>query len=105
LFGKTEGFIFAIQVQVIITRSYQKHIMGMNCSDKCLLCKHATESIQYICSGCPALTQKDYLERHNSVAKVVHQALVKRYGLTETELPYYKCKPGQVLSNDKAKFL
>jgi hypothetical protein len=51
------------------------------------------------------LAQKDYLERHNSVAKVVHQALAKRYGLTETKLPHYKCKPEQVLSNDKAKLL
>jgi hypothetical protein len=51
------------------------------------------------------LAQKYYLERHNSVAKVVHQALAKRYGLTETELPYYKCKPEQVLSNNKAKLL
>jgi hypothetical protein len=50
-------------------------------------------------------SEGDYLERHNSVAKVVHQALAKRYGLTETELPYYKCKPEQVLSNDKAKLL
>jgi hypothetical protein len=76
--------------------------------DKCRLCKRATESIQHICSGCPALAQKDYLEsleRHNLVAKVVSQALAKRYELTETELTYYKCKPEQVLSNDKAKFL
>jgi hypothetical protein len=53
----------------------------------------------------PAMDQKDYLERHNSVAKVVHQALAKRYGLIETELPYNKCKPEQVLSNDRAKLL
>jgi hypothetical protein len=105
LFGEIEGFIFAIQDQVITTRSYQTHIMGMNCSDKCQLCKHATESIQHICSGCPALVQKDYLERHNSVAKVVHHALAKRYGLTEKELPYNKCKPEQVVSNYKAKLL
>jgi hypothetical protein len=74
----------------------------MDCSDKCWLCKHATEFIQHICSGCPALAKKDYLGRHNSVAKVVHQAQTKRFGLTEMELPYYKCKPEQVLSNDKA---
>jgi hypothetical protein len=103
LFGETEGSIFAIQDQVITTRSYQKHIIGMNCSDKCRLCKHSTESIHHICSGCPALAQKDYLERHNSVAKVVHQALAKRYRLTE--MPYYKCKPEQVLRNDRAKLL
>jgi hypothetical protein len=63
------------------------------------------ESIQYICSGCPALEQKDYLERYNSVTKVVHQALAKRYGLTETELPYYKYNLEQELSNGKAKLL
>jgi hypothetical protein len=77
--------------------------MVTNCSDKCRLSKHATESIQHNFSGCPSLGQKDYLERHNSVAKVVHQARAKRYRLTETELPYYKCKPEQLLSNEKAK--
>jgi hypothetical protein len=45
----------------------------------------------------------DYLERGNSMAKVVHQTLAKRYGLTETELSYYKCKPGNVLNNHRSK--
>jgi hypothetical protein len=39
------------------------------------------------------------------MANVVHQALAKRYGFTEKKLPYYKCKPEQELSNDKAKLL
>jgi hypothetical protein len=88
LFGEIEGFIFAIQDHVITTRNYQKHIMDMNCSDKCRLCKQATESIQHICNGYPALDQKYYLERHPSVTKVVHPALAKQCGLTETELLY-----------------
>jgi hypothetical protein len=39
------------------------------------------------------------------VTKVVHHELVKQYELTDNELSYYKCKPEQVLSNDKAKLL
>jgi hypothetical protein len=39
------------------------------------------------------------------VAKVVTQAFAKRYGLIETELKYFKCKPEQVLSNERAKLL
>jgi hypothetical protein len=75
--------------------------MGMNCSDKCRLCEHARESIQHICSGCPALAQKDYPERHNS-----HSGQSNPSGTCKaicTELPYYKCKPEQVLSKDKTK--
>jgi hypothetical protein len=47
------------------------------------LCKHTMEPIQHICSGYPALAQKDCLERHNSssVVKVVHQVRVNQYGL------------------------
>jgi hypothetical protein len=104
-FGETEGFIFAIQDQVIHARGYEKHIMGKKCSDKCRFCKHATESIQNISCGCPSLARKDYLERHNYVAKVVHQALAKEYELIDTEMPHYKCKPEQVLSNNRAKLL
>jgi hypothetical protein len=57
-FGETEGFICAIQDQVIHARGYEKHIMGKKCSDKCRLCKHATKSIQHISSGCPSLAQR-----------------------------------------------
>jgi hypothetical protein len=39
------------------------------------------------------------------VAKTVHQALPKLYGLNEKEMPHYKCKPEQVPTNDKAKLL
>jgi hypothetical protein len=51
------------------------------------------------------LAPKEYLERHNAVAKVIHQALAKRYGLVEAEVPYYNCKPDQVLHNQVAKLL
>lgn len=105
IYGETEGFIFAIQDQVVSTRAYRKHILGQDIDSNCRLCKQTSESIQHVCCGCPSLAQTDYLQRHNNVAKVVHQALAKRYGLTEVEKPYYKCKPEQVLRNGEAKIL
>jgi hypothetical protein len=48
---------------------------------------------------------EDYLERHNSVAKGVLEALARKYELIDTEMLLYKCKPEQVLSNNRAKLL
>jgi hypothetical protein len=90
LLGESEGFIFTIQDKVIHTRIYQKHIMGINCIDKYRLCKNTMEFIQHICSGCPALAQKDYLERHNSLSGQSSPSGSRKaiYGLNDTELPY-----------------
>lgn len=105
LFGETEGFVLAIQDQVVTTNNYRRYIMKENISDMCRLCKKATESIQHICSGCSQLAQTDYLQRHNNVAKIIHQALAKRLDLLKESLPYYKYLPEQVLSNERTKIL
>ena len=105
IFAETEGFICAIQDQVVRTRAYAKHILKENISDRCRCCKVSAESIQHISGGCSTRAQTDYLQRHNSVAKVVHQVLAKQFGLVKEEIPYYKCKPDPVLQNANAKLL
>ncbi|KAF4528234.1 hypothetical protein B566_EDAN016009 [Ephemera danica] len=105
LFSETEGFLLAIQDQVVRTRNYERHILKTAVDDRCRLCKKPGETIQHITGGCSVLAPKEYLERHNAVAKVVHQALAKQHGLVETETPYYKCKPEQVMQNHDVKIL
>ncbi|CAB3387688.1 Hypothetical predicted protein [Cloeon dipterum] len=97
IFGETEGFILSIQDEVISTRGYQRHVMHQDVSDRCRLCRVQNESIQHVCGGCSVLAPREYLERHNNVAKVVHQALAKNLKLQEEEQPYYRCKPPQVM--------
>jgi hypothetical protein len=105
LFSETEGFVFAIQDQVVRTKNYERYILKNDVQDCCRLCKKASETIQHITSGCSELAPKEYVERHNAVAKVVHQALAKEHGLVDEEIPYYKCRPEQVLRNQNAKLL
>ncbi|KAF4523835.1 hypothetical protein B566_EDAN013602 [Ephemera danica] len=90
LFSETEGFLLAIQDQVVRTRNYERHILKTAVDDRCRLCKKSGKTIQHITGGCSVLAPKEYLERHNAVAKVVHQALATQHGLVETETPYYK---------------
>jgi hypothetical protein len=105
LFAESEGFVLGIQDQVINTRAYQRHVMRQNVSDRCRLCKTQNESIQHISGGCSVLAPKEYLERHNNVAKVVHQALAVDLGLQETEEPYYKCRPEQIMQKGRVRML
>lgn len=69
LFMETEGFAMAIQDRVIAIRNYRKHILHEDIStDKCRRCNTTSESIEHIISGCPILSSKEYLDRHNNVA-------------------------------------
>ncbi|KAF4531353.1 hypothetical protein B566_EDAN017259 [Ephemera danica] len=105
LFAETEGFILAIQDQAIRTRNYERYILKIDIDDRCRLCRLTQESIEHITAGCSVLSQTEHLGRHNAVAKVLHQALAKRYRLIESEEPYYMCKPESVLENKDAKLL
>ncbi|KAF4523203.1 hypothetical protein B566_EDAN002462 [Ephemera danica] len=71
LFSETEGFLLAIQDQVVRTRKYERHILKTAVDDRCRLCKKPGETIQHITGGCSVLAPKEYLERHNAVAKVI----------------------------------
>ena len=49
---------------------------------------------------CSALTENAYLNRHNQLAKLVHQQLGIKYGLLDISTPpYYKYDPAPVLEN------
>ena len=39
------------------------------------------------------------MHRHNLVARIIHQQLVLKYNLVESEVPYYKYAPDPVLDN------
>lgn len=103
LFPETEGFMLAIQDQVIETRNYQKYIIKKLPSDSCRKCNSAPETIQHITGACKAITQTDYKFRHDQVAKIIHQKLAQKHKLINVELPYYKYTPETVIENDTHK--
>ncbi|CAH2107788.1 unnamed protein product [Euphydryas editha] len=106
LFPETEGFIIAIQDQIVNTKNYRKFIIKdpSISNDKCRKCHLQPETIQHITGACTTLTQTDYTHRHNQVVNIIHQKLALKHKLIQnTNTPYYKYKPQTVLENDTHK--
>ncbi|CAH2019601.1 unnamed protein product, partial [Acanthoscelides obtectus] len=76
LFAETEGFISAIQDQVIATKGYKRNIMRERQDNiRCRVCGEKDEYLDHIIAGCSMLAPKSYLDRHNRVGKIIHQSL------------------------------
>ncbi|KAJ8967778.1 hypothetical protein NQ314_002623 [Rhamnusium bicolor] len=103
LFIETEGFIAALQDQVVSTKIYRRNILKEQVDNaKCRMCGEKDEYLDHILSGCSVLAPKAYLDRHNRVAGIVHQNLRVEYmGLTETT-PYYQYTPQPVYETENA---
>ncbi|XP_036348061.1 uncharacterized protein LOC118757459 [Rhagoletis pomonella] len=104
IYAETEGFMIAIQDQVIATRNYSKYIMRASVeNDLCRRCQKQTETIHHITGACVTLAATEYLTRHNQVAKIVHQSLAIQHKLVTEELPYFKYTPDAVIENRTSK--
>lgn len=101
LFPETEGFMVAIQDQVVNTKNYMRHIIRdpQIRDDRCRKCQEKPETIQHITAACSLLSQNDYLHRHNQVAAVIHQEICNRLGVLHQSprTPYYKYEPPPVI--------
>jgi len=115
-FPETEGFLTAIQDQVILTRKYKKYILKQpNIDELCRRCGKESETIHHITAACEQLAPTEYLKRHDGLAIVIHQKLAEAAELTEDKSPYYKYTrqksilqvhkytPATVLENDDFK--
>jgi hypothetical protein len=101
LFAKTEGFLTAIQDQVILIRNYKKYILQQPQTDElCRRCGKESEMIQHITAACEQLAPTEYVKRHDELAKVIHQKLAEAAELNEDNSPYYKYTQASVLEND-----
>jgi hypothetical protein len=105
MFIESEGHIMAIQDRVLPTKNYRKYIMNDNTvtDDKCNKCESGRETTEHILSECRALAAKEYVNRHNNVAKILHHELAMKHGLIETNTPYYKYTPHTILENERYK--
>lgn len=102
LFPETEGFVMAIQDQVVATKNYMKFIVKdkNTPNDTCRQCSAAPETIQHITSGCRTLSATDYTHRHNQVAKIIHRRLALQHKLIPSAPPYYEYTPAAILENE-----
>ncbi|XP_073976434.1 uncharacterized protein [Rhodnius prolixus] len=101
LFPETEGALIAIQDQVVPTRYYRNRIMNDSgvADVRCRLCRAAPETVHHLLAAGPLLAQRDYLQRHNSVARILHRELAQKLGLIQDAPPYYKYDPLPVLED------
>lgn len=104
LMGETEGFICAIQDQVVSTRAYRRHILKQNIpTDKCRVCHKISESIQHISSGCESLASVHYTERHDNIAKIIHLEMLKYLKIKNPEKKYYEYRLQELEENEHHK--
>jgi hypothetical protein len=54
--------------------------------DKCNKCESGRETTEHILSECRALAAKEYVNRHNNVAKILRHELAMKRGLRETSI-------------------
>ena len=97
--GPTESLIVAAQDQAISTNYIRNKIWGENIDPKCRLCKVHDETVEHILAGCPLLAKKDYLQRHNTVARYLHWLLCKQFDI-EVHERWYDHDPLNVVTND-----
>ena len=74
-----------------------------NTDELCRRCGKQSETIQHIFAACEQIAPTVYIERHDGVAKVIHQKLAEVAELIEDKSPYYKYTPANVLENDSFK--
>jgi hypothetical protein len=104
LFAETEGFLTAIQDQVILTRNYKKYILKQSDTDElCRRCGKESETIQHITAAREQLAPTEYVKRHDGLAKIIHQKLAEAAELIDDKSPYYKYTPANVLENENFK--
>ncbi|XP_023311019.1 uncharacterized protein LOC111691848 [Anoplophora glabripennis] len=104
IYSESEGFLIAIQDQVVNTKYYRKHIIGdQRIDDKCRLCGVQSETIDHIVSGCTVMAATEYTTRHNNVAKIIHQEVCKEEGIATDKVPYYKYSPQNVIETETTK--
>ena len=102
--SSTTALIFSSQKQALRTNYTKFHIDKTSESPLCRLCGIKGESISHLISECSKLVQKQYKERHDSVAQNIHWELCGMYGF-ERENKWYDHIPQSVIENEGTKIL
>ena len=101
---ETEAMITAAQDQAIRTKAYNVNVLHSSNDSLCRWCHSSDETIFHVLSACPALAPTEYLERHNSVASLLHKHICEYYGIPTCKRPWLY-KPQPVLTGEYVKIL
>ena len=78
---ETEGLIFAAQEQALRTNWIRKNTDGQKVSEKYRMCGERDESNTHLIAECKKLAQKEYKDRQDNIASIVHLKLCQKFGL------------------------
>ena len=68
------------------------------------MCEERDESITHLIAESKKLAQKEYKQRHDNIARIVHLELCQKFGLVG-KVKRYNHKPANVVENDRVKIL
>ena len=67
---------------------YNRKTKSQVTDEKCRLCGDSLENVQHILSGCSALAQTKYLQRHNNAFKILFFEVLRSLDLITKVEPY-----------------
>ena len=95
--------------QLLLTKLHTgKKIKTTNHQDyTCCMCGKGQESVAHVLAGCSAIAQTKYLERHNSVLRILFFEILSKYNLLPREeyVWYKRISPKPVYENEELKAL
>ena len=91
---QTGDLIFEAQEQALRTNWIREHNDGQEVSEKYRMCGERNESITHLIAECKELAQKEYKQRHDNIARIVHLELCQKFGLVG-EFKWYNHKSGE----------
>ena len=92
--------IFATQEQAVRTSWIRKSIDDQEVSEKCRICGERNESITHLILECRKIARKEYKQRHDNIARIVHLELCQKFGLVG-KVNWYNHKLASVIENDR----
>ena len=101
---QSEGYICAMQELAIFTRWHERHILKNAKSDTCRICGKESETTFHLLAGCDVLAKKQYLDRHNNVAKYIHHCICRAYNF-QTEKKWHLHRPAEVIMDRKVEII
>ena len=87
-----------------IYKMARKHILKTADNDICRVCHSEPETTFHILAGCGTLAKKEYLDRHNNVARYIHHSICKTFGI-QTEKKWHLHRPTEVIMDQKIELL
>ena len=85
---ETESLLIAAKDSAIRTNHIKARIDNTQQNCKCRLCGDRDETINHIISECSKLAQREYKARHDSVGKLIHWEMCKKFKFDHTNKWY-----------------